>query len=157
MMNREEIRVINEMGIMQVHLADFRKLSGWTSEELAMKCDVSKQNISRIENMDNNINRFQYIAFRTLFEEEALNSKEKTHLKNCLLLLFYNPKLYRENNKQIDNAIRELADAVYKKMTTTISLISNNIIDPFLKDANQTLSKEWIANILSISKTTRSE
>lgn len=147
------IEVNNDMVVLQLHLANLRKLSGWTSEELALKFDVTKQNISRLENLANKINRFQYISLRTIFEHKA---KDSLYLKNCLLLLFYNPN-YKKDRRIIDSTIKELANAVYNNMERSINLIYENVIEPLIKpllvdDVTKIPADKWVEKIISHKK-----
>ena len=53
----------------------FRKLAGWTSEELGKKVGVTKQTISNLETGRSQMTKMQYIAIRTVLEYQAQNNE----------------------------------------------------------------------------------
>ena len=138
----------------QRNLANLRKLCKWTAEELAVKCDMSKQNISLLEHLKTKITRLQYIALRYMFEQQA--AEGNTNLRICLSLLFSANNFYAKNQIDIDSAIFNLATNYYSDVS--IDLIIKNLIEPFINnpdfknESSVENNKTWINDILTLGK-----
>lgn len=78
----------SEIELFRSNMSTFRRMAGWTAAELAEKVDLSRQTIVNLETRENSMSCLQYIAFRSLFEREAL-LQEKAGNKVLLESLSY--------------------------------------------------------------------
>jgi len=72
---------------LQQNLASIRKIAGWTAEVLGYKIGVTKQTISNLENGKNPMNFTQYIAIRSVLDDEIESNKENEILPKVVALL----------------------------------------------------------------------
>ena len=72
---------------LQQNLASIRKIAGWTAEVLGYKIGVTKQTISNLENGKNPMNFTQYIAIRSVLDDEIERNKENEILPKVVALL----------------------------------------------------------------------
>ncbi|MBR4034296.1 MAG: helix-turn-helix transcriptional regulator [Clostridia bacterium] len=121
---------MNEILRMRVNLMLFRKLIGWTAEQLGEKIGVTRQTINNIESGRSTLTKTQYIAIRCMFDAEIANSPNDTQMVSSLLdMLIDNPDAYTDDE----------ADQLLRKATMLApSVISGTV-------TRQEVSDEWIA------------
>ncbi len=104
----------NMLQRLQDNLSIIRQLLGWSAAELARILDVSKQTISNIENHRSPITKMQYIAIRSVIEEEISRrpDDEKVYLSNAIsLLLDEHDEISKEDKEKALNETKLLAAA----------------------------------------------
>ena len=102
-----------EIRRFQENLRVFRKLGGWTTQELGDMVGVTKQTISNLETKASKMSKIQYIALRSVLENEAnSDSKNAELLQKALLALLDDSKSdeeYADAEKQIGLAAAALS------------------------------------------------
>ncbi|MGT2924139.1 helix-turn-helix transcriptional regulator [Streptococcus caviae] len=75
---------------LQANLSSLRNIANWTAEDLARRIGVTKQTISNLETSDgktNQINPTQYLAIRSVIDNEIISS-ENPILREAMNHLF---------------------------------------------------------------------
>lgn len=62
--------------LLQQNLRSIRQIAGWTTEQLGKKIGVTKQTISDLETIKRPMNLTQYLAIRSVFDEEIKSNTE---------------------------------------------------------------------------------
>lgn len=136
---------MNEILRMQVNLMLFRKLIGWTAEQLGEKIGVTRQTINNIESGRSSLTKTQYIAIRCMFDAEIANSPDDTQMICSLLdMLIDNPDAYTDDE----------ADQLLRKATMLAPSVISGAV------SRQEVSDEWIDTkdrIMSNNEETRIE
>lgn len=130
-----DANITESIEILQDHLADLRKIAGWSADELSQKLGVTKQNISMLENKKNKMTQTQYIAIRFLFDSEVFFEQKSSNgaiqlshdvdvyekeldgkkpvaneaLLSVLKILFDDIEKYKANKENIDILIHRMA------------------------------------------------
>lgn len=93
---------------LQHNLQSFRKLAGWTSEELGHKVGVTKQTISNLETGRTKLTKPLYIAIRTVLDFE---SKTNENLSKALYLLLDNDTVSEQQQTENEEKVKAVAAA----------------------------------------------
>jgi len=99
---------------LQDNLVTIRHLLGWSAEKLGEGIGVSKQTISNMENKRSPITMAQYMAIRTIIENEinSRSDEEKIYLTNAIsLLLDENDSLKKEEREKAISDTKVIAAA----------------------------------------------
>lgn len=98
---------------LRIYLKDFRKLAGWTAEELGDMLGVTRQAINNIERGKSNLSISQYMAITTLLYRKSLCGGDAAGIiPQILYSLVENREIYtREQIEDIEFAFLQLADA----------------------------------------------
>ena len=122
-------QVIN---VMQKYLQILRKVNGWTAEEMGNRLGVTKQTISNLENGKVCMTKTQYIALRTIFENEIRNVDNNLALKRIMCILFYDETKFGEaKEQQIYQAMETVAAAAYGGITgSQLALLATTVLAP---------------------------
>jgi len=72
---------------LQQNLFAIRRIAGWTAGVLGDKIGVTKQTISNLENRKTTMSFTQYIALRSVIDEEIRGNKENEVLQKVVALL----------------------------------------------------------------------
>ena len=114
----------NEIKRFQDNLRTFRKLGGWTTQELGDMVGVTKQTISNLETKTSKMSKIQYIALRSVLENEAnSDSKNAELLKKALLVLLDDSKSdeeYADAEKQIGVAAAAVSGGASVEAATSL-------------------------------------
>ena len=127
MKNRNQV-----INIMQKYLQILRKVNGWSAEEMGNKLGVTKQTISNLENGKVCMTKTQYIALRTIFENEIRNVHDNLVLKRMMCILFYDETDYgEEKEQQIFQAMENIAAAAYGGILgNQLALLATTVLSP---------------------------
>lgn len=71
----------------QDSLSTLRKVAGWSAEHLAEILDVTRQTIVNLETGQTKMTKIQYLAFRTIFNNEIEASNNEMLAKLILILV----------------------------------------------------------------------
>ena len=96
----EEQRLSN----LQSNLATIRKVAGWTSDQLGEEIGVTRQTISNLEKNRTPLTKTQYLAIRTVFNQEILTGNNPA-LATVLKTLVDDPVDDDSNQSQHNNSI----------------------------------------------------
>ena len=114
---------------LQDNLLLVRRCAGWTSEELGEKVGLGRQTINSLEKRTNGyeMTKTQYIAIRTILQDEINeNQKDTILLSNVLDIFVDNPSNYSKEEK---NKFLEKANILSKTKDTTRKQLSNDWAD----------------------------
>lgn len=90
-----------EVKRFQEILSLVRRSVGWSGEELGNRVGLTRQTINNIERGRNDLTKTQYIAIRSVLEDEVETKPAETELVVVLLdALVDNPENYSEEEKQ---------------------------------------------------------
>ena len=96
----EEQRLSN----LQSNLATIRKVAGWTSDQLGEEIGVTRQTISNLEKNRTPLTKTQYLAIRTVLNQEILTGNNPA-LATVLKTLVDDPVDDDSNQSQHNNSI----------------------------------------------------
>jgi transcriptional regulator with XRE-family HTH domain len=121
---------------LQQNLAPIRKIAGWSAETLGDKIGVTKQTISNLERSRTPMSYAQYIAIRTILDNEIENNKENEILpKVVTLLLDKSDELDDEDYSKVQDATGTIAasaavgtppeklDTVFSALTLAVPIV----------------------------------
>ena len=73
-----------KIDLLQQNLRSIRQIIGWTTERLGNEIGVTKQTISDLETIKRPMTLTQYLALRSVFDEEIENSPDNaTAIRNA--------------------------------------------------------------------------
>ncbi len=100
----------------------FRRLAGWSVPEFAEMVDLSRQTISGIESKRNSMSCVQYIAFRSLFEREAMRQYQEGNkvLLKSMSVLLSDKKVDEEMAEQMQTVAAAKAGGATKKQLNAL-------------------------------------
>lgn len=147
---------------LQENLSSIRKIAGWTANDLGEMLDVSKQNISNLENAKIKMSVAQYVAIRHFLDYYIIhNSKNETLPLVINLLLDHTEIEGKEYNNlkctvhdisvaaslMSEEALKSFAVALLKSNFEKIS--GEMILDNSIKKAMESFEKrDWTADII---------
>ena len=62
---------------LQENLSAIRKTAGWTTDRLGQELGISRQSVSALENGRTTMTKMHYLAIRSVFESEAVESENR--------------------------------------------------------------------------------
>jgi transcriptional regulator with XRE-family HTH domain len=105
-----------QIQLLQQNLRSIRQIVGWTAEQLGEKIGVTKQTIGDLENIKRPMNLTQYLAFRSILNDEITNNPERGNvLKQVIeILVDKGAELEEENYIEIKDTIDTVAASASK-------------------------------------------
>lgn len=102
--------------LLQQNLRSIRQIAGWTAERLGEKIGVTKQTISDLENIKRDMNLTQYLAIRSILNEEInSNSENATVLRQVIeICVDKGAELEEESNFEIKDTVETVAASALK-------------------------------------------
>ena len=94
-----------EIEKLQHNLPSFRKLAGWTAEELGEKVGVTKQTISNLETGRTQMTKMQYIAIRAVLDYQGQSNENLSRALHMLLDDSTATDLKQRENEEIVKAV----------------------------------------------------
>ncbi len=95
---------------LQENLLSIRKIAGWSAEKLGYNIGVTKQTISNLENGKTPMSFTQYLAIRSVLDEEFENNKENTVLPQVIdILIDKNTEFDKEEQEEINKLVKTIA------------------------------------------------
>ena len=92
---------MEEIARMQTHLLLIRRAAGWTAEEFGARIGVTRQTINNIESGRRKLTKTQYIAIRSVLDDEMAQSPEDTGMLKLLLdVLVDEPERYAPEERE---------------------------------------------------------
>lgn len=148
---------------LQENLASFRKIAGWTSEELGYMLGVSKQNISNLENANTTLSQAQYVAIRHFLDYQTVRDPANTTLPLMVYLLLDRLDIVGREYRNLMGVAKDIAAASVTMsgktlhiFTTTLlkatyTLVSDHSeVDSTIKDALRDVKPhDWTADIFA--------
>ena len=109
-LNDTEIKQ-KQIKLLQQNVRSIRQIAGWTSERLGEKIGVTKQTISDLENIKRPMNLTQYLAIRSILDEEInLNSDNSVLLRQVIdILVDKGAELEDEKYLEIKDTVETVA------------------------------------------------
>lgn len=97
--------------LLQQNLRSIRQIAGWTAEQLGEKIGVTKQTISDLENIKRPMTLTQYLALRSILNEEICsNSNNAALLRQVIEILVDNgAELEEEKYLEIKDTVETVA------------------------------------------------
>ena len=129
--------------LLQENLRTIRLICGWTLDDFAKRLGVTKQSISRFENMKVEITRAMYIAIRAVLEEKC--SEEKDSGDNYGILTRAIPLLLREGECE------KLSDTEYSGIKKTLETAAAAYLGKAKKRSVSYMLSNAIAGIPALS------
>lgn len=155
---------------MQEHLLLIRRALGWTASYFGDKIGVTRQTINNIEAGRNELTKTQYIAMRSVIDDEivrltALNKDSKAAKLIYKLLDVYvdHPENYNKDEKQellkdanmvLPSILAKTAtqEAVSEQLFSISSILASAVGIAIPLVASMLLSREWLNSISKYSK-----
>lgn len=101
-----------EISKLQRNLELIRRAGGWTAEEFGALFGITKQSVRNLEKgPPPAMTKMQYIAIRTVLENEAANNKDNELLGQILNLVFRSDSMSEEELSRAKNAVTYAAGA----------------------------------------------
>ncbi len=130
---------MEEIRRMQENLLLIRRAIGWTAEDLGKQIGVTRQTINNIEKGRNRLTKTQYIAIRSVIDEEIKKHMDETEMVRVLLDVFVDhPEKYSKEDSE--------------KLLTQANMIAPSILAGTA--TRKDVSKEWIKSVNLIGITT---
>lgn len=105
--------------LLQQNLRSIRQIAGWTAERLGEKIGVTKQTISDLENIKRPMNLTQYLALRSILNDEiSSNSENAIVLRQVIdICVDKGAELEDESNFEIKDTVETVAASALKGKT----------------------------------------
>ncbi len=147
---------------MQASLSTLRKVAGWSAEELGNRLDLTRQSIVNLETGQTKMTKIQYIAFRSVFEEEAKEGGN-ADLAKILVAMVDDDETTDEDRdeakKSVDDAVnskgRRTGSMAAALVATTAAIAALNLPIAFIGAAvatgvtvAKTESSGWLSEII---------
>lgn len=108
-MNEQEMKS-KQIRLLQQNLSSIRKIAGMTMEQLGNKVGVTKQTISNLENGKTPMTLTQYIALRSILDNEIESNPDNSVLPQVISIL-------------VDNGA-ELDEEQYLEIKDTVGVVA---------------------------------
>lgn len=111
---------MDKMYITQQHLADIRKMLGWSAQKLGEEIGVTRQTINKIENGKTPLSQTIYLALLYVLKRETSTFSADTAMLQCVLdILIFNSDYYSstEAEQALKSAQILISPTVSSKIT----------------------------------------
>lgn len=137
----------------QSSLPTLRKVAGWSAEDLANKLDLTRQSIVNLETRQTTMTKVQYIAFRSVLEEEASQSKNET-LEKLIQVMVDQEGLSDEDRDKlkstVDTAVssvgRRSGSAAASQVAIRALLLAGTVLGAIMGSNS---SSNWLKDLMS--------
>ncbi len=137
-----------EIRRFQRNLVTFRKLAGWTAEELGNKVGLTKQSVHNLEVNHVRLSPGYYVSIRTTFENEAddRNSRGDIVLRKALDILLNQEETeeYIETEAESRAYLTTVSDAQKRGMDKTLVLSMLKKLFPIIGSAAIAIGATWL-------------
>lgn len=105
-----------QMKLLQQNLRSIRQIAGWTAEQLGERIGVTKQTIGDLENKKRPMNLTQYLAIRSILNEEISTNPENANVLQQVIeiLVDKGAELEEENYIEIKDTVDTVAASASK-------------------------------------------
>lgn len=105
-----------QIQLLQQNLRSIRQIAGWTTERLGEKIGVTKQTISDLENIKRPMSLTQYLALRSIFNDEiSSNAENAVVLRQVIdICVDKGAELEDESNFEIKDTVETVAASALK-------------------------------------------
>jgi transcriptional regulator with XRE-family HTH domain len=105
-----------QIQLLQQNLRSIRQIAGWTAEQFGEKIGVTKQTIGDLENKKRPMNLTQYLAIRSILNEEIKSSPENANVLQQVIeiLVDKGTELEEENYIEIKDTVETVAASASK-------------------------------------------
>lgn len=101
----------------------YRKLAGWKAEDLAEMLDVTKQTIYNLERGKPKMSLIQYLAIRTLIDDEIQRQPENEALQRAVLVLLDDDEISEDNLEDLQESLKVITNGMTKKADKNVGII----------------------------------
>ena len=91
-----------QIKLLQENLRSIRQIAGWTAQVLGEKIGVTKQTISDLENIKRPMNLTQYLALRSILDEEIKSNSDNTALLRQVIEILVDKGAELEDEKYVE-------------------------------------------------------
>lgn len=119
-----------QIQLMQDNLGTFRKLAGWSMEQLADRVGFSKQTASNLENKKTEMTLTQYIAIRAVLDYEMQVKRDNLPLQNAVRVLLNENEDHSPEEQKAYAAKMAMAAAALAGGATPSMLLAHLAIAP---------------------------
>lgn len=117
-----------QIELLQDNLGTFRRLAGWSMEQLADRIGFSKQTASNLENKKTEMTLTQYIAIRAVLDYETQINEDNIALKCAISVLLNENRKYSPEEQKSCAAILAVAAAALAGGATPAMVLTYQII-----------------------------
>jgi len=105
-----------QIRLLQQNLRSIRQIAGWTAEQLGNKIGVTKQTIGDLENIKRTMNLTQYLAIRSILDEETNSNSENSAVLRQVIEICVDKgaELEDESNIEIKDTVETVAASASK-------------------------------------------
>jgi transcriptional regulator with XRE-family HTH domain len=105
-----------QIKLLQQNLRSIRQIAGWTAEQLGDKIGVTKQTIGDLENIKRTMNLTQYLALRSILDDEIKSNSENSAVLRQVIEICVDKgaELEEENNCEIKDTMETVAASALK-------------------------------------------
>lgn len=154
------VRIDPKITRFQSNLSTFRKVAGWTAEDLGNKLDLSRQTIMNLETKKIQMTKVQYIAFRSIFEAEAAARPNETLGQVISILVDHDdiPEKQKEELKEtVDAAVSRVGPRAGIAAASKSAISALEVLGAFASIIPSMLplivpSALWIQELISENK-----
>ncbi|QUA52178.1 helix-turn-helix transcriptional regulator [Aristaeella lactis] len=137
-----------EIRRFQRNLNTFRKLAGWTAEELGKKVGLTKQSIHNLETNSVRLSPGYYVSLRTAFEDEAdkRNDNGDVVLRQALDILLNQEETeeYIDTEEESRAYLQTISDAQKRGMDKKLVWSMLKKLFPIIGSAAIAIGAAWL-------------
>lgn len=145
-MTPEQARKVERL---QENLYSIRQLAGWKAEKLAADLDVTKQTIYNLERGKPKMSLVQYLAIRTLIDDEIAQQPDNEVLRNTVTVLVDYDGLPDEKYDELQRSLKTITTGMSRTRdrSNALSLVAQTVGAATAGLAVGLLSKSPIAGV----------
>ena len=118
-MNTQQKRIVNRL---QSNLYTIRQLAGWSADDLGELLDLTKQTIYNLERGKPKMSLVQYLAIRTIIDDEIRRQPDNKALSSAVALLLDDEELSHKEYDELQLSLKTITKGMARTTDREIAL-----------------------------------
>ena len=118
-MNTQQKRMVNRL---QSNLYTIRQLAGWSADDLGELLDLTKQTIYNLERGKPKMSLVQYLAIRTIIDDEICRQPDNKALSSAVALLLDDEELSDKEYDELQLSLKTITTGMARTTDREIAL-----------------------------------
>ena len=151
-MNTQQKRIVNRL---QSNLYTIRQLAGWSADDLGELLDLTKQTIYNLERGKPKMSLVQYLAIRTIIDDEIRRQPDNKALSSAVALLLDDEELsdkeYDELQLSLKTITKGMARTTDREIALKLAMTTVSAVASFMAISTASGVGNWLTALREIA------
>lgn len=151
-MNTQQKRMVNRL---QSNLYTIRQLAGWSADDLGELLDLTKQTIYNLERGKPKMSLVQYLAIRTIIDDEIRRQPDNKALSSAVALLLDDEELsdkeYDELQLSLKTITKGMARTTDREIALKLAMTTVSAVASFMAISTASGVGNWLTALREIA------